>query len=114
MAKADFWVSQQQKTQLKTQLILTRNDQAIRSDVGLNRLVLRAGQRLAQQEDYLVVARHLVVDLGYYLFCHDYQMPRAAHDLLAIACQIDIGQPTGGPVIQLSEIKAEGDYQFGR
>jgi len=35
--------------------------------------------------DSAAVARQIGVDLGYYLFCHEYEMPRAAYDLLAVA-----------------------------
>lgn len=89
MVKADFWANQREATQLKNQLILTGNHATVRRDPVMRGLVTRAGQRLKLTGNGATVAHQVVIDLGYYLFCHHYQMPRAAFDLLVVAQGID-------------------------
>ena len=82
---------------LRTQLVLASMAIEIRSNVVLTRLVARARQRLRRGGDQVTIAHQIAVDLGYYLMCHQYEMPRAAYDLLAVAYEIStvpIGQAT--------------------
>lgn len=103
MGKAERWDGQWQMTQLKIQLMLTSNNQLVRTNPVLERLVARAGRRLKESHDSVTVARQIVIDLGYYLGCHHNQLPPAARDLLAVAVQIDVEHDHRAPVIKLSD-----------
>lgn len=105
MVKAKFWETRANNTQLKTQLMLASANQEIREDVVLKRLVTRAGHRLKVSGDSVTVSRQIAVDLGYYLFCHHYRMPRAAYDLLAVAQAIDANQRASARVVEFSSSK---------
>ncbi|ETY73616.1 hypothetical protein [Lactiplantibacillus fabifermentans] len=102
MVKAALQINQQNHARLQAQLMLTSSQPAIRKNVVLQRLIVRAGHRLQQGHDTGVVARQIAVDLGYYLFCHNYQMPRAAYDLLAVVQTIDASQPKTASIIPIS------------
>lgn len=106
MVKAELWLSEQQAAQLKMQLMLASTNHEIRTDRVLHRLVIRAGRRVRQGTPSPAVARQIVVDLGYYLLCHGYEMPRAAYDLLAVAEQIDAHHRTQAKIVQLPRPKA--------
>jgi len=84
MVNAELRVRAEQSARLRSQLMLASANVEIRRDPVLQRLVRRAGHRLQLTGDSVAVARQIGVDLGYYLFCHEYQMPRAAYDLLAV------------------------------
>lgn len=84
MVNAELRVRAEQSARLRSQLMLASANVEIRQDPVLQRLVRRAGHRLQLTGDSAAVARQIGIDLGYYLFCHEYQMPRAAYDLLAV------------------------------
>jgi len=84
VVKGDLRVNAEQSARLRSQLILASAAPEIRRDPVLQRLVRRAGHQLQLTGDGAAVARQIGIDLGYYLFCHDYQMPRAAYNLLAV------------------------------
>lgn len=101
MVKAEFWAVQKYNAQLRTQLMLASTNREIRDDVVLKRMVARAGRRLKVTGDSTTVARQIVIDIGYYLFCHHYKMPRAAYDLLEVAQQIDAGHQTAAHIVEM-------------
>ncbi|RRK11524.1 hypothetical protein D1831_02205 [Lactiplantibacillus garii] len=105
MVKAEFWATQKYNTQLRTQLMLASANHEIQEDVVLKRLVARAGHRLKVRGDSSTVARQVIIDLGYYLFCHQYNMPRAAYELLAVAQRIDAEQRTRTRIIEMTTSK---------
>ncbi|WP_318765719.1 hypothetical protein [Lactiplantibacillus carotarum] len=107
MVKAEFWVEQKHTAQLKTQLMLASTNRELREDVVLKRLVARAGHRLKLTGDSATVARQVAVDLGYYLFCHQYRMPRAAYDLLGVAQSIDAYHVVTTHLVELPAPKKE-------
>ncbi|MFC6182140.1 hypothetical protein [Lactiplantibacillus daowaiensis] len=92
----------QQQQQLRSQLILTATKPTIQADVVLKRLVQRALRQLQRYGDAKATADQVARELGYYLFCHQYQMPRAAYDLLVVA-QAMYTPLTAPPLIRLSE-----------
>ncbi|ASG80780.1 hypothetical protein GA516_05070 [Lactobacillus pentosus] len=100
MAKAKARASQPRE-RLAAQLALASMTIDVRSNVVLARLVARAQQRLNQSGDPVAVAHQIGVDLGYYLLCHDYDMPRAAYDLLAVAYQISATKTSKATIIAM-------------
>lgn len=90
---------------LSTQLALANRATEIRNDVVLAKLVARARQRLNHSGDSVVIAHQIAVDLGYYLVCHQYEMPRAAYDLLAIAYEVSVEVPEIATIIELPQRK---------
>ncbi|AVK63446.1 hypothetical protein C5Z26_04720 [Lactobacillus sp. CBA3606] len=87
MTTANVRLKYQAGDRLKIQLILAAANLEIQTDQVLQRLVRRASRRLNLTGASQPVAHQIAVELGYYLFCHQYQMPRAAYDLLAVAEQ---------------------------
>ncbi|AVK60845.1 hypothetical protein C5Z25_03350 [Lactobacillus sp. CBA3605] len=87
MTTANVRLKYQAGDRLKMQLMLADANLEIQTDQVLQRLVRRASRRLNLTGASQTVAHQIAVDLGYYLFCHQYQMPRAAYDLLAVAEQ---------------------------
>jgi len=90
---------------LGAQLALASTKSEIRTNAVLARVVTSAHQRLKRDGDATGTAQQLAIDLGYYLFCHDYQMPRAAYDLLAVACEINVATTVSTRVVQLPKAK---------
>lgn len=101
MAKAKARTTQPNE-RLSAQLALASMAIEIRSDVVLTRLVARARRRLNSSG---AIAHQIAVDLGYYLVCHQYKMPRAAYDLLAVAYEVSVETPTRATIIQLPSRK---------
>ena len=104
MAKAKARTTQPNE-RLSAQLALASMAIEIRSDVVLTRLVARARRRLNRSGDSIAIAHQIAVDLGYYLVCHQYKMPRAAYDLLAVAYEVSVATPTRATIIQLPSRK---------
>lgn len=90
---------------LSAQLVLAKRAAEIRNDIVLAKLVARARQRLNHSGDSVVIAHQIAVDLGYYLVCHQYEMPRAAYDLLAIAYEVSVDVPEAATIIELPQRK---------
>jgi len=101
VAKAKLRVNAEQSARLRSQLMLASSQQAIRQDQVLLRLVRRASHRLQFTGDSGAVARQIGVDIGYYLFCHEYQMPREAYELLAVAQLVATDQTLSSQLISL-------------
>lgn len=80
----------QQQRQLRAQLVLAATKPDIQADIALKRLVQRGLRRLQASGNAVVTAEQVARDLGYYLFCHHYTMPRAAYELLAVAQTIQV------------------------
>jgi len=92
---------QRQRAQLQEQLMLAAANPAIQADGRLRRLVRRARLQLHRSDDVDVVAYQIAVDLGYYLFCHQYELPRAGYDLLAVVQSIHAHRLQPGSLVGL-------------
>ena len=104
MARAELKEAQR-NDRLGAQLALASTKLEIRTNAVLTRLVASARQRLQRDGDAAGTAQQLAVDLGYYLFCNDYQMPRAAYDLLAVACEVNLSTTENTRVIRLPKAR---------
>lgn len=106
VVKAELRLKAVQSAQLRSQLMLASAAPEIRQNPVLQRLVRRAGHRLKLTGDSVAVARQIGIDLGYYLFCHDYQMPRAAYDLLAVTQLVATTPRQPGQLVSLSRSRS--------
>jgi len=94
-------LKQQQLVQLQTQLVVTAANPVIQNDERLRRLVQCAMRQLRRSHDVAAVAYQIAIALGYYLFDHQYGLPQAALDLLAVAQSIDANRWHSGAVVGL-------------